>query len=148
MGELILRPARFADASILYVWRNDMASIKASLSGEAVEWNRHQKWLSDLLIEGENRIFIAELRGVAIAMVRFDMIDDGGYEASWIIAPEMRGKRLGRVVLEAAVELYPKVKLIARIRVDNLPSRKIALQNGFRLSSERDGICVFTRHRC
>lgn len=146
MGELFIRPARFKDASILYAWRNDSASIKASLSGEAVEWSQHQKWLSNILGEGKNRIFIAELTGQDIAMVRFDGLDDGCYEASWILAPEMRGKRLGRLVLEAAMELYPEVTFIARIKAENLPSRKIALKNGFKLKSERDGVCVFTRH--
>ena len=155
MSSLNLRPATMADARHLMNWRNDPVSVHASLSEKPVEWEDHKRWLNQILEEGCTKIFIAEQQAIPIGMVRFDPLHglDQPHlkraEMSWIIAPEARGKGLGRALLEAGLNHYEADLLIALIKKDNLPSRKIAESVGFRFKSDTEDALRFelSRHK-
>lgn len=142
MSSLSLRPAAIDDAARLLSWRNDPASVRASLSEKTIEAEDHKRWLSQVFEEGRTKIFIAEQGDKAVGMIRFDplqALDQPNLkreEMSWIIAPEMRGKGLGRVLLHAALDHCDADLLIALIKEDNHPSRKIAESVGFRFKTK------------
>ena len=120
---IAVRPATAADADLLLAWRNDPVTRRWSVQPDPVPADGHARWLADALVTG--RILIAEQAGAPIATVRFDPIADGGYEVSLTIAPDARGRRLARPVLEAAHDtLPPGARVQARIHRDNTASRR------------------------
>ena len=86
--------------------------------------------------------------GAACGQVRFDRESDGAWAISYSLAPEFRGLRLGRRLLEAALlrleqrELHTCV--IARVKPENVASKRIFQGLGFELV-DSDGLLVYRR---
>jgi RimJ/RimL family protein N-acetyltransferase len=113
---LVLRPARMEDAAILFAWRNDPQTRANSLSEDKVWWPEHVAWLRCAL----DKVLIAEQDGKPVGTVRIET------ELSWIVAPEHRGRGIGRQMLAL-------VAGTARIKRTNIASQKIAEAAGFSL---------------
>jgi UDP-2,4-diacetamido-2,4,6-trideoxy-beta-L-altropyranose hydrolase len=134
---IALRPASLADAELLLAWRNDPQSRLASRSTAVVQPREHREWLSRILASGDHKLMIAESGGRPAGVVRADRIDRG-WELSWTVAPEARGRGVGRRMLVTFVAALDG-RLAAAIRKDNAASRRMAAAAGLnRLSSSGD----------
>ncbi len=137
-----LRGATWADRDLLLEWRNDPLTVQGSLSGASVEADEHYAWLRKSLISGSRRLFIAEEDGVAVGTARLDY-SPAGVELSWTVAPEARGRGVGKRLVGLAAEQAPSI--FARIRSDNPASLAIARACGFTLDREEDGVTWWRR---
>jgi RimJ/RimL family protein N-acetyltransferase len=81
---------------------------------------------------------MAEKDGAPVGTVRFDRRDHERWELSWTIAPEHRGKGLGKEVVKGATQLMSS-DLIARIKACNSSSISIARHAGFEPLPNPDG---------
>lgn len=74
-GQLTFRPARPADALMIYSWRNDPATRAVSGDSQAIPVETHQRWFEASLLNPSRIILIGEIDGSAVGVVRFDVLD-------------------------------------------------------------------------
>jgi RimJ/RimL family protein N-acetyltransferase len=127
-----LRPATLDDAALLLEWRNDLLTREASVNTEPVSWDSHVAWLRASLGNPRRKLLIAEIER-PVGTVRIDYGEET--ELSWTVAPDARGRRLGKAMVLAAV---PEGQVIAHIKHDNVASQRIAEAAGFRLARGGD----------
>src|SRR3989344_6362215 len=140
-GNLRIRPSNKDDARLLFDWRNDKDTRAMSGDTAPLVWERHLEWFTKVLSGGfpGRSIFIVENADERpVGMVRSDEREDGLTEVSYAVAPEWRGKGLGkRMVLQFAGEKLAGKKLAARIKKGvNPASEAIARSLGLESRSE------------
>ena len=132
---MLLRPATLEDAKLLFEWRNDpVMRMNARHTGEVL-YETHLAWLQDSLGNPLRTLLVA-VDEVPIGTIRFDRLEDG-FELSWMIGPQYRGKGLGTKMIAEAIK-NQRMNVMADIKNSNLPSISIAQKNGFVLLS-KDG---------
>ncbi|MBI3515845.1 MAG: GNAT family N-acetyltransferase [Proteobacteria bacterium] len=141
-----LRSATMADARLLLDWRNDTQTRANSRQHGLVVWHAHLDWLATVLCDPARELLIAELNGVAVGTVRLDTREDDTV-LSWTVAPEHRGKGLGRRMVELAVDRVPHRRLTAEIAIGNERSMAIAKAAGFQLDHSAGDMMVWLRPR-
>ena len=126
---LQLRRAAPADADLLLAWANDPETRAASFHPGRIEPDEHRGWLAARLASLSTVLWIGELDGRPVGQVRLELEPDGVAEVGISVAPEARGRGVGRRLLGAAVSeasrTLPVTAFLARVRPDN--GRSLAL---------------------
>jgi len=129
------RPVTVEDAKRLFDWRNDPSVIENSLSGAAVEWESHCRWLSLKLADPATlfRIFI-DRTGTLIGQARVDL-ESGTGKVSISIDRSSRGRGLGSAILQRILMTCRTradiEQLEAYVKQENAPSLAIFEASGF-----------------
>lgn len=145
---MMLRKAAKKDSEMLLCWRNDSETRANSLNTNPVGQEEHDAWLDKTLQNPDRLLFIAEEDGEPVGTMRADKLsEENGYELSWSVAPEFRGRGLGKKMLTQAVENFKGVNLKAIIKKENIASIKMAEAAGFKQESEEKGILVWVLRR-
>ena len=135
-----VRAATRADAALLFAWVNDPTTRANSFSPEQIGWSTHLAWLDDRLGSSGSRLYIGSLEDEPIGQVRFDLEPDGDVEVGITVAPQMRGRGVGRVLLEAGLAAVVAegfgLAVVARVRSDNPVSVSLFRAAGFDLAGE------------
>lgn len=144
MSALLFRLAKLEDADVLLQWRNDLQTRVSSRNMDIVKIDGHRKWLAAVLQDSKRHLYVVECEGVLVGTVRIDE-QNGMSELSWTVAPEHRGKGLGkRMVLKLASSVERPI--YAEVKKGNVASEKIALHAGMRfLSCDSSGMLRFHR---
>jgi RimJ/RimL family protein N-acetyltransferase len=138
-----LRPATAQDGKLLLEWRNNSDTRGASHDTREVLEEAHLSWLRATLHNANRQLLIAEEDGVPVGTVRSDFAD-GVHELSWTVAPDSRGRGVGRrMVTLAASQVSTPIR--AEVKSDNLSSVRIAERAGMVLEREANGILHFSR---
>lgn len=104
-----------------------------------VPWEIHLAWLKKSLQSDNRLVLIAELEGHPVATVRFDLLTQpSGWELSWTVAPEARGRGIGTRVVQYAFRISPGTPIWARVKSHNRASVAIAKKAGMSLSHADD----------
>ncbi len=125
-----LRPATAADSARLREWRNDPETVAASLSGRGVEAEEHHAWLTRVLADPAERLFIVESGGEPVGQVRLERHEDETLELHIGLAAEARGRGVGRQALELAWQ-EAGGPVTARVLRDNERSLRAFAAAGF-----------------
>lgn len=141
---LTLRPATQADAQLLFAWRNDPVTRRNSIDTGEVAWHDHVRWLAASLARRDRRLLIAELGLEPVGTVRLDHAGDR-CTLSWTVAPSLRGRGIGKAMVQRTVTDVDVAILFASIRADNIASIHIAETCGFRRVGCRDGLTLYRR---
>lgn len=118
-----LRPATRSDARLIWEWRNEGGSRKASFNDGFITFAQHEVWFTRRLAD-PNTQFVVGLDdgGAAFGYVRFDRQGDGT-TVSIAIATDRRGQGLGPELLAAACRAMftdsSVVRVTALVRKDN-----------------------------
>lgn len=140
--QLHFRPAGPADSDDLLEWRNDPATVAASLNAHPVARPEHEQWFRRSLAEPARRIVVAELEdGSKVGMVRYDRTGEGVI-ASINLNPHMRGRGLAAKVLlgsEERLRDWVPLVLVAEIRAANEASRRAFAASGYVDAGPSDG---------
>jgi len=144
----MLRKATKEDSQRLFEWRNDPETRQQSLNTVLVEQAEHEQWLAKSLANPDRQLFIFEENGTPVGTCRIDRETANGrevFELSWTIAPEQRGKGLGKKMLGELLALETlRGKLIkATIKSDNLASVKMAEKFGFHFERNEKGADIW-----
>lgn len=138
-----LRPADQQDAALLFAWRNDPATRAASHQAAPLAWESHLSWLRSALGAPDRHLWIGELEGRPVGTVRAERCG-GAWRLSWTVAPEARGRGVGRaLVTRAAARLTGPLR--AEVKVGNRASQRIAEAAGLALRAEVDGVLYYER---
>lgn len=141
--DIQFRPATLADAALLLAWRNDAKTRKASHSTAPVTPEQHHAWLSASLQNPNRSLLIALHAGQPIGTVRADR-GESETELSWTMAPESRGKGLGKWMVRAFVQSLSGT-LRAEVKVGNMASVKIAEFAGLEFLQQIGEVLHFRR---
>jgi len=141
--QLTLRGANRNDSHLLFLWRNDSATRKASHCSEPITQQEHEIWFNNSLLNKDRHIFIAEIDGVAVGTVRCDLIESE-YLLSWTVAPKQRGKKIAKKMLQFFCAKIDEA-ICAQIKVDNFPSVRVVESVGMKLDKEIKGVLYYRR---
>ena len=138
---LKLRNACLGDAEILFSWRNDAETSKWSCNTSPVSLKEHGSWIRAKLSDSNCEILIAELNGEAVGVVRLEF-DAQLCWLSWTVAPEFRGQKIGKQMLNLVVRDI-NVPIAAKIKEGHAASINIAESLGMELRAKKDGIFYY-----
>lgn len=133
---MTLRKATIEDAKMLLEWRSDHLTREQSIQTGGIKFEDHLKWLEKTLTNPDRELLVAFEADSPVGTCRIDKESTNGqsiFELSWTIAPEARGKGMGKKMLGELINL-PRLKgqkLKAVIRPDNIASIKMAEYFGF-----------------
>jgi RimJ/RimL family protein N-acetyltransferase len=135
------RLAKFQDADVLLRWRNDSQTRIASRNTKKISLKHHLEWLKDSLLAKNRKIFIVEYNKIPVGTIRADY-SGNDTELSWTIAPEMRGKGIGKEMVKLFVtQMHGAIR--AEIRVDNEASKRVAEHVGMHIEDKKNGFLIY-----
>ncbi len=138
-----LRQATMHDSDFLFAWRNDPATLAASLSTAAVPREDHDQWMQLNVAHGYPLHLVLMAEGVlgAIGVVRFDTAkrDVMTFNVSMTLAPQHRGKGMAAGILDQACGLMSEYRLDAAIRSNNKASQRVFERCGFEALGDGGG---------
>ncbi len=138
-ASLSIRRAALSDAATLFRWRNDPLTRKNSLSESELDWDSHMSWLEKTLAAPDRKLFVLAEGDEPVGTVRFDVEGEQEGRLSWTVAPEARGRGLGKQMVRLACSVIPG-GIRAEIKLDNVASQKIAEHAGLSLDRTESGI--------
>jgi spore coat polysaccharide biosynthesis protein SpsF len=139
---LSLRKAAMEDALDILKWRNDEKSREGSFNKETINIPQHLEWYKKKIADENCLMFILMEDGHKAGNIRLD-IKDNIAERSYMIAPEHRGRGLGKEILHLLEQDLPEsIKALAGFTLpENAGSRKCFEDNGYTQLTAGDVIC-------
>lgn len=147
----VLREASEDDDRLLFDWVNHPDSLEGKLLTETeIDWDTHAGWLGRRLDDQDSAIWIAEVAGKPVGQVRVEK-RQSGLEVDVFLAPEARGAGIACQMIEQAAgecaSLWPGVPLIARVRPENMASRRLFARAGFGSARVMPDHLILTREQ-
>jgi RimJ/RimL family protein N-acetyltransferase len=143
---MIIREATLLDADRLRDWRNDPFTCAMSRNPSPVGVEEHLEWFRSKLNDPCCYLGIAEDdMGEPVGTIRLDRSDPNTLDGqlSWTVAPEFRRRGIGKRMVQMMVSRFADHSILAHIRVDNIPSMKIALSSGMVPTKMEQGFIRF-----
>ena len=147
---LRVRPVTESDEALLLEWANDRLTRQNAFSSAPISASEHQEWFRRRLGDSDGcRIYIAEtLDGVPVGQVRFDhRLAD--WRISYALAPQFRGQRLGRRLLDLGIRELAQAEegatLVAEVKGSNEASRRVFDSLGFTSTRIDEDVIVYRR---
>lgn len=132
------RVAGLSDSTRILNWRNDPSVRRNSRNTTEISIEEHKSWYATRVDGFETEpLFIFSKDGLDIGFTRLDMVDSiqGKFEVTIAVAPIMRGKGYGSLMLEMTIEaarLLPYAyEINATVRVENYSSVRLFEGHGF-----------------
>jgi len=141
---ITVRPATEDDAERLLAWANDPATRAAGFHPHPIESATHRTWLTERLTSPASRLFIGMEGDRPVGQVRLEADDEGRVEIGIAVAPDARGRGVGRALLKAGLaagRADPDLKaraFVARIRPGNIASLALFGGLGFQPAGTHD----------
>lgn len=148
--KLLTRLARLDDENILLQWANDPVVRKYAFQPDAIDPDTHHKWFHKRLGDHKNcRLYIVETENkIPIGQVRFDKLDTG-WEISYSLDSRVRGRGMGKSLLQNAILTFKKTmvetQIFARVKDDNIRSHKLLERINFHLEAQKRGMRIYSR---
>jgi RimJ/RimL family protein N-acetyltransferase len=134
------------DEHQLYIWRNEPSTRAVSLTTHEITLAEHRAWFAQKLEDPSSAILIIEEDDRPVGQLRLDLVARDVAEVSIGLAPEERGRGIGREALRlavgAAAATYGATRLRALVRAENRSSLNAFLAAGFVVRREDDELVV------
>lgn len=151
-NNLNVREAVQDDEGLLLEWANDPTTRNNSFNTNHIVPETHHAWFTLRLNNPVSyRIYIIENSAeLPIGLVRFELDEQGGWETSYLLAPNFRGRGLGSSLLETALRQFqrefPGAIVTGRVRNENRASCNIFENIAFEKSvNEFVGITTYRK---
>lgn len=128
-----LRDAKDTDMEMLYDWANDLECRKNAFCSNEIHFEDHKRWFAEKMASENTKIYIAYMGDEAIGQIRLDYCSEGAV-IDYSVKRELRGNGLGAEllgVLETRVKEKRKLKLIGKVKYENIPSQKSFEKQGY-----------------
>ncbi|GGA11881.1 UDP-2,4-diacetamido-2,4,6-trideoxy-beta-L-altropyranose hydrolase [Blastomonas marina] len=130
-GSLSVRPATADDAQMMFDWRDDPATRAVSLESGALEWRGHVDWLDRVLADPARKLFVGEIGGRPVGVIRFDFSSETRAEVSLYLDPALHGVGLGPALLLAGEAAADPAIVDATVLESNRPSQALFARCGY-----------------
>jgi RimJ/RimL family protein N-acetyltransferase len=141
---LELRAARPEDEELVLIWRNEVSTRAGSFSSEEISRDEHSRWFARKLADSNCKLLIVEEDGRPVGQVRLDRVEADKAEISIGLAPDARGRGVGREALRCAVLEAPRrlgvTTVTAFVKHNNAASLAAFTAAGFRVIGESDDV--------
>jgi RimJ/RimL family protein N-acetyltransferase len=134
---LHIRVVREGDSQILMRWRNLPEVRKWSRNSQEIELSTHEKWFEERMVQRDKLgpLFIVEVSGSPVGMVRLDLISECTFEISVLVDPKYHRRGIAESAINLAIHaLAQKTEdftLHAIVHVENLSSINLFKKLGF-----------------
>ena len=148
---LLMRDATLQDSDLVLNWRNNLDVRLFSHNKELISKKAHSSWLLNRLTQIQTQPFwLFEEDSELIGMVRFDLRPERNlFEISIVINPLHRGEGYGKRILESSVQrctkLYPEFNFCAEVHKENIASKVLFFNSGFKEIDEIGSFLVLER---
>src|SRR5206468_384825 len=88
---------------LLLEWANDPTTRGAGFHPGSIDPPTHRRWLEARLAAPQSRLFVGLEDGIPIGQVRLEAGPDGRVEVGISVAPDARGRGVGRALLRAGL---------------------------------------------
>tara|TARA_B100000212_G_scaffold297265_1_gene240976 strand:- start:155 stop:634 length:480 start_codon:yes stop_codon:yes gene_type:complete len=134
--------ANLSHSKDIWRWRNDPITRSFSKNTNEVSWEDHDSWFRKSLTNPNRYLYI----GVSatpeyeesIGIVRFDIFSSypEHSKVSINIAPRVRGKRFGYLLLKEGTENFAReikrsIRIFAEVNINNLASIRLFTSSGY-----------------
>lgn len=127
---LQIRAAALDDSKILFEWRNEASTRLQSRNTAETTWEAHLAWVTKVItgeIPSQHLYIVENTKQIPVGTVRSDASEEGYTEVSYTVAPEWRGKGIGKeMTLQFVKEFLAGKKLKTVIKKGHGPSESIA----------------------
>lgn len=147
---ILLRRATIEDATKVFEWRNDPEVRSVSEFKKIITERIHLKWFAERLpmTHPESIWMITQLsdidddNGKSIGTARIKLEGRRYARISIVVAPEYRGRGLGRQVIKQLRSKIENMKRIAvaSVQVGNIPSLRAFMASGFHIIKTREAV--------
>ncbi len=135
---LAVRPATSDDAQLMFGWRDDPVTRAVSLESGALEWDGHVAWLGRVLANPARLLFVGEIGGRPVGVIRFDFSSETRAEVSLYLDPALHGLALGPALLLAGEAAADPQTVDATVLESNRPSQTLFARCGYKqMASDR-----------
>lgn len=151
-SKIYLRPAKLADARLLYKWRNEKLVRDNSFENKIIFYKEHKKWLMAALQNPSVYIYIMMDGEKAVGQVRLNIENKIGL-ISYSIDLQYRcmgnGKKILQLIENEIANLDIDVfKLMGCVKKDNKVSQKVFETLGYRCKIKKDYFEYIKMCRC
>lgn len=144
-----IRPVRWEDRFVIWMWRNDPQTRRMERNADYVGWDRFKIWLKGSLNDPNRCLLLADTVRDSLAISQFTLERDGVATIGINLNPRFRGRRLAVDLIEnfiaEAHRTAPFKRLRANVRAENEASRRAFAKAGFCQIDECAGICAYER---
>lgn len=139
--KVYLRDITEQDRDLLFQWANDEDVRKNSFSTRKIAYEEHCRWF-DKMMQNENCVqWILQADDESVGQIRIS-IDGENAEIGYSVCAERRGEGFGRILLrlvrQRVKEEFPSIrKLIAKVKPENVASRRAFEDNGYQVTYEQ-----------
>jgi len=134
------------DGLILFDWANDSVVRANSLNQEKISILDQYSWFKKKINNIDTRIYIlTDIYKSNIGQIRIDKVDKC-FEIDYSISKHLRGKGFGNKIVELLLIEMGKINYIAKVKIENIASKKVFIKNGFKLKSEIDGLLIYSKN--
>lgn len=145
MRNLSLVKADIHDCELLYLWANDDAVRKNSFNTEKIVYEKHLEWFLKKLCSEDTLIYIFKDGQNPIGVIRIEKMDDDSMLINYSIDSKYRGKGYGTSLLELIRDRFPSVKLVGKVKIDNISSIKAFKKAGFFMKEELEYVIFYSK---
>jgi ribosomal protein S18 acetylase RimI-like enzyme len=130
-----LRRARAGDSRRIWAIRNHPAARRSSGNREEIPFSYHEAWFAERYLESRDNhcLVLSNDRDEVIGYGRFDYDGEAdNYAISIALDADYHGKGIGHHLVKALLrEFRTDKEIVAVVRKDNPPSRRVFERNGF-----------------
>lgn len=133
------------DALILFEWANESTVRANSFNNEKISIIDHFNWFNNKIMCEDAHIYIlTDLYKSYIGQIRVDKVDEY-FEIGFSISNAYRGRGFGNKIVQLLLTEMGNVNYLAKVKTGNVASKKVFINNGFKLQLETNDLLVFTK---
>ncbi len=140
---LSIRPAIRDDAHMMFDWRGHPTTRSVSQEAGELVWSDHVAWLGQVLDDPARQLFVGEIGGRPVGVIRFDFSTDTRAEVSLYLDPALHGLGLGPHLLLAGEAAADPAVVYATVLEGNRASQHLFEGCGYTKTSPT----AYEKHR-